>query len=187
MTPLRTLQRHLAFAYLPVAAVLVVVLLNTTVTDPELLAIWAIGQGVGVVWIGSGAWELRERWAVRLQVTFVGLAISFLLTGNTASNVAAVGLLVFAVALVFLHLAHVIGRSLYLIQNQLTTAAAWSRVEGARQVLFYLTFAAPFALAVAPNVIGVGFLVASGCLVGDFVTRRARRRLTNGLARAAAE
>lgn len=181
------IQRHAALFFIVAAAAILIILVRADLSEPSLLSAWAIAQGIGIVWIGSGAWQGRERWAVRAQVTFVGIAIIGVVASQQDTNVAAVGLLVFMAAVLLLHFAHIFGQSLSVIRDGLTTIRGFSRVEAARQSLFFVTFAGPVALTFAPNVIGLGFLILATLLIRDVVARRTRQRLAIGLAREAAD
>ena len=181
----RLLQRHAAVLFVLAAIPVLLLILTGTFPEPALPAAWAIAQGVGIVWIGSGAWEGREKWAVRLQVTFVGVAVATLIASQQNPNVSGVGLLLFMVAVLLMHFAHIVSQTLYVIQQQLVTVRGFARTEAARHALFFLTFAGPAALAISPNVIGVAFLAVTTALVANVTGRRATRLLRAGLTREA--
>lgn len=182
-TPLRFAQRHAALFYLPAVAPVIALILSPGFAQPVLTAVWAIAQGAAIVWIGSGAWEIRERWAVRLQVAFVAIAIIALIAAQQDASVAGAGLFIFLGALLLLHSAHILIQYLDIVQAQLVSVAAFARTESVRQSLFYTTFAGPLLLTLAPNVLGASILFASSAAIAVATGKRARTRLTVGLAR----
>lgn len=165
------LQRHLTLLW---AVIIAATIPFTPVTIGTALAI--IGAGVGVTWIGSGAWTVRERWTVRLQATVIGLGLTFLTLEQNSAAVAAVAVAVGVFFLAFIHIGHTIGMALWRLADQVTTTRALMRVEAARQTLYAGTFIVPFALVCAPNIIGVLF-VAGSCLLVTYLTRARVRRL----------
>lgn len=173
----------MALLYVAAAAPVLLLILNGAFPEPVLPAAWVIAQGVGFVWIGSGAWGGRERWAVRLQVTFIAAAVAALMAAQQSVNVSGVGLMIFLVAVVFLHAAHLTSLALRKLQAGAVTVRGFASTEAARQGLFFATFAMPAALAVAPNVIGFAAAFIATVTVVNFVARRASRVLRAGLSR----
>lgn len=186
MTAPRTVQRYAAILCLAAGFLLPLLTLSPGFTAAVPVTLWAIAQAVGIAWVCSGAWAQTERWAVRLQTTFVGIAIITVIVAQQDAELAAAGLLIFLGAALLLQLAHLTRQALTSIQGGLVTVRGFARTEAARQGLLFATFAAPLTLTFAPNIIGLGFLAVSTFLICDIVVRRARRRLERGLAREAA-
>lgn len=178
---MRLIRRHLAVVYLAAAGMLAYWLMQPGFPAPTLIAAWAIFQGVCVIWIQSAIWDERSSWAIRLQVTALGAVISGLALGNPSGNVALVSLLLFMVAVALLHMAHTLVRVLGRIQGQLKTVNAFSRVEAARQTLFFATFVAPVAMMAAPNGVGVAFTCVLCFVVNAVTLKRIRRRVLGAL------
>lgn len=183
---LHLVRRHAALLYLVAAVPVLLLVLSDGFPQPALLSTWAIAQGAGIVWIGSETWEGRERWAVRLQVTFVAGAIACLVASQQDANVSGIALVLFLVAVVLLHFAHILRQALGTIQSQLVTVRGFARTEAWRQALLVATFTGPALLAFAPNVIGLAFFIGSVVFTYATVASRAKRRLTTGLLRDAA-
>lgn len=180
---LKTAQRHAIVGFAAVVPALLALILSDGFAHPVALTVWAIAQGTGVAWIGTAAWDGRERWAARAQVTLVGLFIVTLINPLQDASVAAVGLVVFTVAALLLHFAHIMAQSLHDIQAHLATVRGLARTQAARQTLYFLTFAAPLTLGVAPNIYGAVLLAVSGAVVHAVTVTTARRRVQRGLIR----
>jgi hypothetical protein len=180
----RLIQRHLVLGYLAAAAAVLLWLLPAFPGAATHLAIATTALGVAFTWVASGVWTKRERWAVRAQIAFVALVVVARISAVPEPGVAAAGLLVFMLGAAFLSVAHIAAQAFVTIRDGLVTIRAFTRVEAARQTLFYATFAAPFALGLAPGPISVAFIALSCFLVSNTVSRRVRRRLESGVARA---
>lgn len=187
---------HFALAALRCCAFLVYTLVvggllawaaNPANPDPTATALYGIVLGIAVAWLGSAEWpRKKERWTIRLQATAIGLGILGLAHTTGGPEVASAGLLVMLTAVLFLWACHWIAQLLYNIQGGLVTVNGYAGVDAARHILYFASFSVPIALVFAPGPIGIGFIAVTGFVVGSVVTRRARRRLTNGLAREAA-
>lgn len=184
---LRLIQRHASLIFVLAGVPILLLILNGSFTEPALPAVWAVAQGVAVVWIGSAAWDGRERWAVRVQATFIGVMVAALIASQQAAAVSGAGLLVFLVAVLLIHFAHILGQTLYSIQKQLVSVRGFARTEAARQALFFLTFAVPAALSLSPTAISLAVAVLAAFLVADVTARRAVHLLQAGLAREASD
>jgi hypothetical protein len=181
---LRLIQRHASVGYLAAAAGTLVWVLPAAAAHTVTISVTTIAFGVAVLWIASGAWRERERWAVRLQSALVALIILPLIVATPSASVAVGGLLVFTVAVTFLSLAHIIGQALADIRDRLRSGTAFSLTEGARQSLFFSTFAAPIAVGLIPGPVTVAAVLIVCALVNVTVATHTSRRLSAGIARA---
>lgn len=182
---LRLMQRHASVGYLAVAAGTLIWVLPAAAAHTVTIAVTTITFGVAVLWIASGAWDERERWAVRLQSTLVSLIILPLVTATPTAAVAVGGLLVFVVAVTFLSLAHVFGQSLARVRDRAQTVTGFALAESTRQSLFFATFALPIAVGIFPTAVTVAAVAAACGATHALVYSRTRRRLRAGLAREA--
>lgn len=180
---LRLLQRHASVGYLAAAAGTLVWVLPAAAAHTVTISVTTIVFGVAILWIASGAWRERERWAVRLQSALVALVILPLVVATPTASVAVGGLLVFTVAVAFLSLAHIIGQALADIRDRLRSVTVFSLVEGARQSLFFSTFAAPIAIGIIPGPVTVIAVLIVCAVVNVIVATHTSRRLHAGIAR----